>query len=219
MTAAPLPHLVVFCDPAPLPPGLALPLHERLIDWALRTFLRPGFRHCHVLVPVLSPAFQGWVQIDPLSHAVNVALAAPEARTWVEAQAAAGLCSFVWAHPVRLPRTLFPGPRTCVSVVKAVLGLSCPALTPHQLYRHLKRKECDMGGLFGGGGKAPEPDNSAMEAQLAQQKEDRLRLERENQAKRLAMRGARRGMSGVRFTAAPAPTPAAAAAPSDTIGG
>ncbi|MBC7906911.1 MAG: hypothetical protein H7Y60_09220, partial [Rhodospirillaceae bacterium] len=200
MDATPLPHLVVFCDPSDAPPGLSW--FGRLADWAQRALLRPGFRHCFVLVPMWAPAFQGWVQVDPLFIGMNINLSAPNTLECIEAQADAGQLHFAWAHPVRKLRVLGFAPLTCVSVVKAVLGCKCRALTPYGLYRHLKREEIIMGGFFGSGKKeAPAPDNSAMEEQLRVQREDRERLERENLARRRNARG-NTGAAQLRFSGA-----------------
>ncbi|MBR9970817.1 hypothetical protein [Magnetospirillum sulfuroxidans] len=78
-----------------------------------------------------------------------------------------------------------------------------------------------MGGFFGGGAKAPEPDNSYMDKQLELQKEQKDQLERENQARRRNLRSRSSGGSSLRFTgdsAAPATTDATAGT-GKTLGG
>lgn len=41
--------------------------------------------------------------------------------------------------PIRVPFAVV----SCVGLVKAVVGIRSPALTPWQLYRHLRRQQCD----------------------------------------------------------------------------
>ncbi|CCQ72348.1 hypothetical protein [Magnetospira sp. QH-2] len=102
------------------------------------SWLRPGFRHCFVLVKEAD----GWVLCDPLSHQTVV-------RRW---PIPSGLGTLVWLHengyrlavtkvreaPKRMaPFRLY----TCVESVKRVLGLHNRwILTPWQLFRYLIRQ-------------------------------------------------------------------------------
>lgn len=197
----PLPHLVVFCDAAPIPPGTRLGWRERLVWWGLHAFLRPGFRHCMVLQPFTLGQSGGWLHVNPLSNGIDLAICPARAAEAALAQVTAGGGAAVWAHPVRETRVLGFDLLTCVSVVKAVLGLRCRALTPYQLYRHLKRQEdLTMGGFFSSAPKAPEPDNSYLEEQLALQKEQKSDLEAQNAAKRRNLRSRSSAGSTLRFT-------------------
>lgn len=105
------------------------------ISW-LR-FLKPGFRHCYVLLN----DGERWTSIDPLSHVTEISVHhhVPvdfDLPGWLEARG-----NRVLKAPVRrditraAPFMLF----TCVEAVKRVLGIhNRGVFTPWQLYRHLK---------------------------------------------------------------------------------
>lgn len=98
--------------------------------------LRPGFRHCFVLLQ--RP--QGWMCVNPLAHRLVV-------EVWPPAEAgdlAAGLAAqpglTVVATRVRIPprRPCPIGIFSCVEAVKRCLGLHARwVLTPGQLHDHL----------------------------------------------------------------------------------
>ncbi len=105
------------------------------ISW-LR-FLKPGFRHCYVLLN----DGERWTSIDPLSHVTEVSVhhhvpADFDLPGWLQSRG-----NRVVKAPVRrdikkaAPFMLF----TCVEAVKRVIGVhSRSIVTPWQLYRHLK---------------------------------------------------------------------------------
>lgn len=215
----PLPHLVIFCDPAPIPAGERLSLSRRLVWWGLH-LLRPGFRHCAVLVPFAVDGSGCWLHIDPLSIGINTALCRADAPDWIMQQVQAGTAHAVWAHRSRAQLVMGGWPLTCVSVVKAVLGIRCAAITPHQLYRYLKRQEDNiMGGFFSSPSAPPEPDNSALEQQLADQKEERAKLERENAGRKRLQRSRSSGGATLRFTGAELTATPASTGGNATLGG
>lgn len=107
------------------------------ISW-LR-FLKPGFRHCYVLLN----DGERWTSVDPLSHVMEVSThhhvpADFDLPGWLESRGN----RVVSAHLRRditkaAPFMLF----TCVEAVKRVLGVhSRKIVTPWQLYNHLKTK-------------------------------------------------------------------------------
>jgi hypothetical protein len=107
---------------------------ESSLKW-LR-LLRPGFRHCFVLV-----RRQGcWIVYDPLSHRTNLAvLIGPTSSELVEWYREKGLR--VVETTVRLTplRSAPLRPFTCVEAVKRVLGIHAPwVTTPWQLYCYLQ---------------------------------------------------------------------------------
>ena len=102
----------------------------------LHRLLRPGFRHCFVLLDDGS----GWVLIDPLKHRIEIRRVDPPAGF--------DLATFYLRRGHRVlegrvrPRQamagLVPEFSTCVTVVKRALGIVSPRVqTPHQLYCHL----------------------------------------------------------------------------------
>lgn len=107
------------------------------ISW-LR-FLKPGFRHCYVLLN----DGERWTSFDPLSHVIEISTHhhVPvdfDLPGWLQARG-----NRVVAAPVRrdltkaAPFMLF----TCVEAVKRVLGIHARAIfTPWQLYNHLTSK-------------------------------------------------------------------------------
>jgi len=200
----PLPHLVVFCDPEPIPPNIQLGWRERLVWWALHAFLRPGFRHCMVLQPFTLGQSGGWLHVNPLSNGIDISICPARAAEAVLEQVRQGKGFAVWTHPVRETRVLGGDLLTCVSVVKAVLGLRCRALTPYGLYRHLKRQEdVTMGGFFSKPSAPAQQDTSYLEKQLELQKEQKDQLERENAARRRNLRARSSGGPSLRFSGVP----------------
>jgi len=113
--------LVVFAD-------------ETRLFW-LR-LLRPGFRHCFAVVPDGGR----WIAVEALSAGFVVAIlpvpAGFDVAGWYRSR------GFVVVPARRRPpgRSVWPGPFTCVALVKRVLGLRAPGvLTPWQLFRRLTR--------------------------------------------------------------------------------
>lgn len=105
--------------------------------WSAR-LLKPGFRHCFVLVDKGSC----WLLQDPLAHHTDISVlaAAPEHEI---AAFYLKLGYRVVPSSVRSPirRPLPPALFTCVEAVKRVLGLRAWwVFTPWQLYRYLKDK-------------------------------------------------------------------------------
>lgn len=111
---------VVFTGEAPL--------------WWLR-WLRPGFRHCFVL---LDDGVR-WILIDPLASHTDVrVLDGPVPGGppgWYRRRGLTVVRAVVRRDRGRLAP---PAPFTCVEAVKRVIGLADPTvLTPWQLYRRL----------------------------------------------------------------------------------
>lgn len=108
------------------------------ISW-LR-FLKPGFRHCYVLLN----DGERWTSFDPLSHVIEISTHhhVPvdfDLPAWLESRG-----NRVVAAPVRRDLTK-PAPFmlfTCVEAVKRVLGIHARKIvTPWQLYSYLKGQQ------------------------------------------------------------------------------
>ena len=119
---------VVFCDNSEL---------------AWLRLLKPGFRHCFI---VLNDG-DHWIAIDPLAPLLEVTVppvpAGFDLPAWF-----AGQGHRVVPAPVRrgLRRPAPVGPFTCVETCKRVLGLHARfVLTPWQLFRHLTGAEAAGG--------------------------------------------------------------------------
>lgn len=104
------------------------------ISWL--KFLKPGFRHCYVLIN----DGERWTSLDPLSHVTEVSVhhhvpADFDLPAWLESRG-----NRVVKAPMNRDITK-PAPFmlfTCVEAVKRVLGIHRRGIvTPWQLYRHL----------------------------------------------------------------------------------
>ena len=100
--------------------------------------LRSGFRHCFAAIQDGS----SWIACDPLKDRMEVCL--------LQLPGSFDLSAFYaeQGHTVlvgeidrsRRPRQVVPSVLTCVGVVQRLVGVHAPwALTPWQLYRHLRR--------------------------------------------------------------------------------
>ena len=105
--------------------------------WWLR-WLRPGFRHCFVIIN----DDDHWIAIEPLASCLEVSVLPPppdfNLPDWFRGQGH----HVVPAGLVRQVESIAPlAFLNCVEVVKRVLGLRMMHIvTPYQLYRHLMRQ-------------------------------------------------------------------------------
>lgn len=121
--------------------GLAVVVFSGVTDLSGLRLLRPGFRHCFVVLR----RGGAWVIIDPLAHGTRVDLApaslAADAAAIAAAYRGLGLAAVV-TEERDPPRRLAPvRPHTCVEVVKRLIGRHAPrVVTPWQLYRALEKE-------------------------------------------------------------------------------
>jgi hypothetical protein len=122
-------------NPRPLP-ARALVVFSGKADLAWLRLLRPGFRHCFVLLEQEGV----WVCVNPLAHWTSVEVWSPKPGTdllaWLRCQEGLTVVETV-AH--RPPRRAAPlGLYSCVEAVKRVLGVHRRwVLTPGQLHDYL----------------------------------------------------------------------------------
>ena len=130
-------------EPAP-PRALVVFSGQTELVW-LRV-LRPGFRHCFVLIEGRCPGVPanqqggGWVLYNPLSNATQINLwplhDEDTIRAWLSQQGYMVVETYV--RPLSA-RVLPWRPYTCVEAVKRALGLhERGVFTPWQLYQHIK---------------------------------------------------------------------------------
>jgi hypothetical protein len=123
------------CAPPLYPRALVVFGGEPAARW-LR-LLKPGFRHCFVALD----DGVSWLTLDPLSHRLELAATAVPSAFDLAAHCRDRGLLVVEVTPPAVP--LKPAPLgffTCVEAVKRALGLHARrVLTPHQLYRHLKK--------------------------------------------------------------------------------
>lgn len=113
----------------------ALVVFSGTTDLTRLKFLRPGFRHCFVVIR----SRDRWISIDPMAHMTRIdlhslcghddlgGLLREHGLTVVETRLRE-------AEPVPSAPMLC----TCVEIVKRILGIQAwHVLTPWQLYRHL----------------------------------------------------------------------------------
>lgn len=111
-------------------------------DWPWLKFLRPGFRHCFVIVHDGTR----WLSLDPLlQHTELKVHDVPsdfDLPGWLTARGnRVMLAPLDRTHNKPAPVMFF----TCVEAVKRVLGMHrWGVLTPWQLYRHLTRYNNDL---------------------------------------------------------------------------
>lgn len=108
--------------------------------------LRPGFRHCFLILH----DGRHWLTLDPLSHRLDLAVQPLPASVDVPALYRRAGYRVVPAR-LRTPlRAAPPGVLSCVEIVKRALGLNgFLILTPYQLYCRLvrdHRRPADAGG-------------------------------------------------------------------------
>ncbi len=100
--------------------------------------LRPGFRHCYVLLN----DGKHWITLDPLSNYTDICVhdlpADFDLPHWMQTEGCTIVPAVITHKPKQAPWTMF----TCVEAVKRVLGIhSIWVLTPWQLYCHLRKDE------------------------------------------------------------------------------
>jgi len=99
--------------------------------------LKPGYRHCFVLVEEAG----GWILYNPLSHRTELAFhAGMTCEAIAEHYCLAGY-EIVETHVLGAPRRQAPvRPYSCVEAVKRALGIHAGrVLTPWQLRKYLKK--------------------------------------------------------------------------------
>jgi hypothetical protein len=123
-------------------------------DLAWLRVLKPGFRHCFL---VLQDG-RHWLTLDPLATYTELAVqplpADFDLPGWYRAQDLTVVAApIVRGHRRPAPLAVF----SCVEALKRALGIHDRWLiTPFQLYRHLRRQEPD------GGDRARLPDGAAL---------------------------------------------------------
>lgn len=105
--------------------------------------LKPGFRHCAVVVRTGGV----WVGYDPMSHRSDLAVGGgqpvlPVLREFRRQGARCVLARIAPEVPPEERRAMPWRPYTCVEAVKRVLGLRAPGVfTPWQLFCHLREEK------------------------------------------------------------------------------
>lgn len=113
-------------------------------DLAWLRILRPGFRHCYV---ILNDG-QHWISLDPMSNYtdINIPDLPPtfDLPLWLSDQGFTVVKTTLSRSPKEAPWM----PYSCVEAVKRVIGLHTRfILTPWQLYKHLIKTTAHEGEL------------------------------------------------------------------------
>lgn len=196
------PHwLLIFCDPEPLEDDA--PRRDRLLNWALHRFLKPGFRHVYALRR--AQGFDGWLVVNP--HAACLDLLEVTGDDYVarvlRPLAARGVLHAVTVAARRPRRWQMRGIFTCSSVIAHVIGWECGIFTtPWGLYRILSRTQQEavpMGGIFSSPKPPAPPDTSVTEKRAKKAEKERDRLKDANDAKLRNRRNRSRGRALLAF--------------------
>ena len=118
--------------------GFALVVFSGNADLKWLRILKPGFRHCFLLLETQG----GWVLYNPLSHRTEIAvIEGASERELMRLYRGQGFRVVPWTMP-RVPLKPAPwGVYTCVEAVKRVLGIHAPGvITPKNLFNFLKKK-------------------------------------------------------------------------------
>jgi hypothetical protein len=119
----------------PVPETSALVVFSGQTDIGYLKLLKPGFRHCFVILKL----HDRWISIDPLAHMTRIDLHKFYADNDLNSLLSESDLTVVPTH--LREAALVPSPPmlcTCVEVVKRILGIQCwHVLTPWQLYRYL----------------------------------------------------------------------------------
>lgn len=135
-------------------PDLAVVVFSGRATLAWLRLLRPGFRHCYVLLR----SGGDWIYYDPMGNFTLAAVVGPRGVL-----AILRFFRDLGDRPLLYRPVLPPGPRslawrpyTCVEAVKRVLGLNAPwVVTPWQLYRCLMARQALDGALPAGRRRRP----------------------------------------------------------------
>lgn len=119
-------------------PDLALVAFTGRATLAWLRMLKPGFRHCFVLLRTKGQ----WLYLDPMVHYTFASVVGAYPLLDLMRVFRRQGCRLCLVRPrMPPPRPLAWRPYTCVEEVKRVLGLRAPwVLTPWQLYRRLDRR-------------------------------------------------------------------------------
>jgi len=129
---------ILSADEAQMPARRALVAFSGEADLKWLRLLKPGYRHCFVLLE----SVDAWVVYNPLSNGTEVDIWPPEhedvVRTWLAQHGYEVTATTV--NPLQ-PKPLMWAPYSCVEAVKRVLGVRASRVfTPWQLNRHLKNQ-------------------------------------------------------------------------------
>ena len=113
----------------------ALVVFSGQTDLRYLKYLRPGFRHCFVILR--TP--ERWISIDPLAHMTHVGIhTVPQGPELPEVLREHGLTVIETSLRDAPLATAPPMLWTCVEMVKRILGVQAwHVVTPWQLYKYL----------------------------------------------------------------------------------
>lgn len=125
-------------QPASIPENAALVVFTGQTDLRRLKFLRPGFRHCFVLIR----SRDRWISIDPMAHMTRIDLHEVTAGQDPGVILAGHDMTVVATHLREAPPVVAaPMLCSCVEIVKRILGIQAWRIfTPWQLYRYLLRE-------------------------------------------------------------------------------
>ena len=120
-------------------PGFALVVFSGQADLKWLRMLKPGFRHCFVVIE----NHGRWILYNPLSHRTEITVLESATGTeLMKGYRGQGLRVVPWLfRPVRKKPAPW-GLYTCVEAIKRILGIHAPwIITPWNLYKFLINKK------------------------------------------------------------------------------
>lgn len=125
-------------------PVRAIAVFSGQTDFWWQRLMKPGFRHCGVLIEVGG----NWIVLEPLAACLEVrVLPGASPSSLIRMLRRRHLVAIETAVVPIVGSVLFPGPFTCVEAVKRVLGIrTFWVQTPWQLYKkiHIRKKYLDI---------------------------------------------------------------------------
>lgn len=128
---------------------------KRVVEWYVVYFartpyffwtewLKQGFRHCELWRPHYfgdRPTDVVWLRLKPTFEMLESYIDFEPAPPWLRHPDATVQKVTVVSTPFKIWQWFAVGPPTCVEIIKHALGIrSFWTRTPHQLYKHIKRR-------------------------------------------------------------------------------
>lgn len=136
--------LLVFCDPVRDPQimgeNIKTGFHARAMLQGLKV-LKPGFRHVFAMRPA---GCEGWLVVDHRCNQLGVFHMDHDYICTVRELERAGVFTVIECqktHCEKVRGIAGSGLLSCVAIMRRLLGISAPVITPFGLYRHIRDQQ------------------------------------------------------------------------------
>ena len=136
--------LLVFCDPVRDPEIMGADKMTGFHAWAVLQgikLLKPGFRHVFAMRPA---GCEGWLIVDQRVNQLGVFHMDFDYIVKVRELEKAGIFTVLEVNKTHCKQVrgfLGSGLLSCVAVMRRLIGVTAPVITPFGLYRHLRNKQ------------------------------------------------------------------------------